>query len=327
MGVRTLVSAKMAFATAATAFMLSAAPQMAQADECIAPSNPGGGWDFTCRTIGRILSELNLVDGNVQITNMPGGVGAVTYAMVDAERSDDASLFVATSTVGVTQIAQGRYPSGIDTMRYLGMLGADVGVIAVAADSEFESLAQLNEAIVADPSSVVTAGSSGAGGWDHIRLLMVAREGGLEDLPALRWVQFDGGTDAVTQMMGGQLDVVSTDLGEIAGFVESGDIRILAALSSDPIPAFPEIPTAISQGIDVTGYNWRGLYTGGDVSDEDYNARVTQLETLYNSDEWQTAAVEFGLVPIWRGGAEFEAYVREQEQVMAEISRDIGVIE
>ncbi|MEJ6393517.1 tripartite tricarboxylate transporter substrate-binding protein [Gymnodinialimonas sp. 2305UL16-5] len=327
MGVRTVISVKAAFATAATVFTLSAAPQMAQAEECIAPSNPGGGWDFTCRTIGRILSELDLVEGNVQITNMPGGVGAVTYAMVGAERSDDASLFVATSTVGITQIAQGRYPSGIDTMRYLAMLGADVGVIAVAADSEYDTLAQLNEAIVADPSSVVTAGSSGAGGWDHIRLLMVAREAGLEDLPALRWVQFDGGTDAVTQMMGGQLDVVSTDLGEIAGFVESGDIRILAALSTDPIPAFPDIPTAISQGIEVTGYNWRGLYTGGDVSDEDYTARVAQLETLYNSDEWQTAAVEFGLVPIWRGGAEFEAYVREQEQIMAEISRDIGVIE
>ncbi len=327
MGVTSFISAKLAAVTTVTMLSLSAAPQMAMADECIAPSNPGGGWDFTCRTIGRILSELDLVDGNVQITNMPGGVGAVTYAMVEAQRSDDPGLIVATSTVGVTQIAQGRYPSGIDTMRYLGMLGADVGVIAVAADSEYETLAQLNEAMVADASSVVTAGSSGAGGWDHIRLLMVAREAGLEDLTALRWVQFDGGTDAVTQMMGGQLDVVSTDLGEIAGFVESGDIRILAALSTDPIPAFPEIPTAISQGIDVTGYNWRGLYTGGNVSDEAYNAWVEKLETLYNSDEWQTAAVEFGLVPIWIGGADFETYVREQEQVMAGISRDIGIIE
>jgi putative tricarboxylic transport membrane protein len=322
-----IVSTKLAIVTAAAVFSLSAVPQIAQANECIAPSNPGGGWDFTCRTIGRILTELDLVDGNVQITNMPGGVGAVTYAMVSAERADDEGLIVATSTVGITQIAQGRYPSGIETMRYIGMLGADVGVIAVAADSEFETLAQLNEAMVADASSVVTAGSSGAGGWDHIRLLMVAREAGLEDLTALRWVQFDGGTDAVTQMMGGQLDVVSTDLGEIAGFVESGDIRILAALSTDPIPAFPDIPTAISQGINVTGYNWRGLYTGGDVSDAAYDAWVERLETLYNSDEWQTAAVAFGLVPIWIGGADFEAYVLEQEQVMAGISRDIGIIE
>jgi putative tricarboxylic transport membrane protein len=313
-------------AALATATLMSfAAP--AQATECIAPSNPGGGWDFTCRTIGRILTELGLVDGNVQVTNMPGGVGAVTYAMVASERPDDPELIVATSTVGITQIAQGRYPAPLDTMRYLAMLGADVGVIAVDDDSPIQSLAELTAAMVADPSSLVTAGSSGAGGWDHIRLLMVADAAGVADLGAVRWVQFDGGTDAVTQMMGGQIDVVSTDLGEIAGFVESGDIRILAALSDAPIPAFPDIPTAISQGIDVTGYNWRGLYTGGAVSDEVYASWVERLETLYNSSEWQEAATASGLVPIWRGGAEFEAFVREQATVMEEISRDIGVIE
>ena len=275
----------------------------------------------------RPSSELDLVDGNVQVTNMPGGVGAVTFAMVATERPADAELIVATSTVGITQIAQGRYPAPLDSMRYLAMLGADVGVIAVDDDSPIQSLEELNEIMVNDPGSIVTAGSSGAGGWDHIRLLMVADEAGLEDLSALRWVQFDGGTDAVTQMMGGQIDVVSTDLGEIAGFVDSGDIRILAALSDDPIPAFPDIPTAVSQGVDVTGYNWRGLYTGGEVSDEAYDKWVSDLETLYNSEAWQTAAVESGLIPIWRGGAEFEEFVREQADVMENISRDIGIIE
>ena len=321
---RVLTTAKLG-AAMAFAVTLTAAP--ATANECIAPSNPGGGWDFTCRTIGRILSDLDLVDGNVQVTNMPGGVGAVTFAMVASERPADEELIVATSTVGITQIAQGRYPAPLDTMRYLAMLGADVGVIAVDDDSPYQSLAELNAAMAEDPTALVTAGSSGAGGWDHIRLLMVAREAGIDDLSAIRWVQFDGGTDAITQMMGGQIDVVSTDLGEIAGFVESGDIRVLAALSDDPIPAFPEIPTAVSQGIDVAGYNWRGLYTGGEVSDEAYASWVDRLETLYDSEAWQTAATESGLVPIWRGGAEFEAFVREQADVMEDISRDIGVIE
>lgn len=320
------------FTTTSAAFGLAMAVGLsagapASAAECIAPSNPGGGWDFTCRTIGRILSELDLVDGNVQVTNMPGGVGAVTYAMVVNERPDDPELIVATSTVGITQIAQGRYPAPVDAVRYLAMLGADVGVIAVDDDSPIQSLEELTEIMANEPGSIVTAGSSGAGGWDHIRLLMVAREGGLETLGDLRWVQFDGGTDAVTQMMGGQIDVVSTDLGEIAGFVDSGDIRILAALSDDPIPAFPDIPTAKSQGIDVTGYNWRGLYTGGDVSDEAYDEWVSNLETLFNSEEWQTAAVESGLIPLWRGGAEFSDFVVEEAQAMEEISRDIGVIE
>ncbi|MFD1379953.1 Bug family tripartite tricarboxylate transporter substrate binding protein [Fodinicurvata halophila] len=176
---------------------------------------------------------------------------------------------------------------------------------------------------------MTTAGSSGAGGWDHIRLLMVAESAGMapEDYKQIRWVQFDGGSPAVTQMLGGQIDLVATDLGEIAGFVESGDIRILAALSDDPIPAFPDAPTAIEQGYEVTGYNWRGFYTGGEVSDEAYDSWVERLSDLYESEEWKEAARSSGLVPVWRGGEEFETYVNEQAEQMNKISREIGVIE
>ena len=44
----------------------------ATAAECIAPANPGGGWDFTCRQIGKILFDIGEVDSRVQVTNMAG---------------------------------------------------------------------------------------------------------------------------------------------------------------------------------------------------------------------------------------------------------------
>lgn len=313
----------------AAMFALSTQAASVAAVECIAPADPGGGWDFTCRTVGRLLSEQGIVEGNVQVTNMPGGVGAVAYANVAADRAADEDLLVATSTVGITQIAQGKYPGDTDMMRWVGMLGADVGVLTVSAESPYQALDDLLTALKEDPTSVVAAGSSGAGGWDHIRLLLLAREAGIteEQLPQIRWVQFDGGSPAVTQMLGGQVDLVSTDLGEIAGFVESGDIRILAALSDEPIPAFPDAPTAASLGYDVTGYNWRGFYVGGDVSDEAYQRWVSDLETLYNTEAWKDAATSSGLIPIWRGGEEFEAYVEEQAAEMKEISRNIGVLQ
>ncbi|MEO3385364.1 tripartite tricarboxylate transporter substrate-binding protein [Mesorhizobium sp. CAU 1741] len=313
----------------AGAFALSLSVVAAAAEECIAPADPGGGWDFTCRTVGKLLYDLDLVENPVQVTNMPGGVGAVAWANVASRRNDDGSLMVATSTVGITQIAQGQYPAGTDAMRWVAMLGTDVGVIVVPKDSEFETLEDLTAAMNEDPTSVTAAGSSGAGGWDHIRLLMLAEAAGLsgEEYKAIRWVQFDGGSPAVTQMLGGQVDIVTTDLGEIAGFVESGDIRILAALSDERIPAFPDAPTAAEQGLDVTGYNWRGFYTGGEVSDEDYDRWVATLQKLYETDEWKAAAEGSGLVTVWRGGEEFEAYVLEQASQMEEISREIGVIE
>ena len=312
-------------AAALVATFLFAAPSIAA--ECIAPADPGGGWDFTCREVGRLLTAEGLVEGNIQVTNMPGGVGAVAYANVAGKRADDPDLLVATSTVGITQIAQGKYPAGTDAMRWIAMLGADVGVIAVAKDSPYQSLGDLLNALKADPASVVTSGSSGVGGWDHIRLLMLAKAAGVEDLKGIRWVQFDGGSPAVTQMMGGQVGVVSTDLGEIMGFVESGDIRLLAVLADEKLEVLPEVPTAREQGFDVTGYNWRGFYTGGKVDDAAYQAWVDRLGKLYETAAWQESAKSKGLTPIWRGGDEFTSYVAEQEKVMADISREIGVLQ
>jgi putative tricarboxylic transport membrane protein len=298
--------------------------------ECIAPANPGGGWDFTCRQVGRLLGEQQHVPGTVQVTNMAGGVGAAAYSHVMSRRADDPNVVIATSTVGVTQIAQNRYPADIDAMRWLAMLGADVGVILVKPDSPHQSLQALLDAVKADPEAVVFGGSSGAGGWDHLRLLLLAQAAGVPsaDLGKIRWVQYEGGTDAVTQMLGGFIDVVSTDLGEIAGFVEAGQIEALTVMSDDPVPGkFESIPTAKSLGYDVTGYNWRGFYVGGEVPDEAYDFWVDTLQKVYESEAWQKVAVESGLTPIWRGGGEFQSFVEEETAAMRQISKDIGVIQ
>ena len=297
--------------------------------ECIAPANPGGGWDFTCRTVGRLLSEEGLVPGQVQTTNMPGASGAVAYANVAADRADDPNLIVATSTVGITNIAQGRYPAGVEEMRWLAMLGADTAVVMVNTDSEYQDLQGLLDAVTGDTSLLVAGGSSPIGGWDHIRMLMLAQEAGLsaEDLGGIRWVEYSGGGDAVTQLMGGHLDIVVTDIGEIGGFIESGDVKALAVMSDERLEAFPDIPTAAEQGIDAEGYNWRGFYMGGDVSDEAYQGWVQIMQDLYETDAWKEAATANGLTPIWRGGEEMEQFARESEASARAISQAIGIIE
>ncbi|MBM3606758.1 MAG: tripartite tricarboxylate transporter substrate binding protein, partial [Alphaproteobacteria bacterium] len=48
--------------------------------ECLAPSAPGGGWDFICRTTAQYLREMGLIDGTMQVTNMTGAGGGVAYA-------------------------------------------------------------------------------------------------------------------------------------------------------------------------------------------------------------------------------------------------------
>lgn len=314
------------------AVALVATPVMAfepQNVECIAPANPGGGWDFTCRTVGRLLDQIDLIDGSVTTTNVTGAVGAVAYANVASKRNNDPNLIVATSTVGITQIAQGRYPAGVEAMRWLAMLGADVGTLMVSKDSEHDSMQSVLDAVKADPGSVVVGGSSAIGGWDHLRFLMLAQEAGVPEdrLREIRWVEFSGGADAVTQLIGGHIGAVLTDVGEIGGFIRSGDVKALAVMSDERLEAYPDVPTAAEQGIDAEGYNWRGFYMGGNVEDEAYQAWIGIMQKLFDSQEWKDEAVASGLTPIWRGGEEFEAFVRESEERARSISKAIGVIE
>ncbi|MEZ5826836.1 MAG: tripartite tricarboxylate transporter substrate binding protein, partial [Geminicoccaceae bacterium] len=127
--------------------------------ECIAPANPGGGWDFTCRQIGKLLSDLEVVPGTVQVTNMAGGGGGVAYSHVVTKRNEDPNLIVAASTATATRLAQNQF-AGLtaDQVRFVGALGADYGVIVVAKDSPHQDLRSLVDAVKADPTSIAFAG-------------------------------------------------------------------------------------------------------------------------------------------------------------------------
>ena len=331
-----MISSNRAAALLGAALAVVLAPQAAPAQgftpqnpECIAPADPGGGWDFTCRTVGKLLTDEGILDDQVQVVNMAGGVGAVAFANVTGKRNDDTDLFVATSTVGITQIAQGLYPADETAVRWLAMLGADVGAVLVGPDSEHGDLESLLGAMAEDPTSIVAGGSSSIGGWDHLRLLLLARAAGVsdEDLQKIRWVQYSGGSEAVTQLLGGFIDVVLTDIGEIAGFIESGDATPLAVMADERLDAFGDIPTAIEAGYEETGYNWRGFYLPGEVSDEAYDFWLQSMQTLYDTEAWQEEATAKGLTPIFRGGEEFEAFVKQSKDDMEQISRAIGVIE
>ncbi|HHI71592.1 MAG TPA: tripartite tricarboxylate transporter substrate binding protein, partial [Rhodobacteraceae bacterium] len=130
------------FKRLATGIALSAGlTTSALAAECIAPANPGGGWDFTCRTIGKIMYDIGAVDSPIQVTNMAGGGGGLAYATVVNERNEDEDLIVAASSATATRLAQNAYGGmKADQVRFLGAIGVDPGVIAVAKDSPFNTL-------------------------------------------------------------------------------------------------------------------------------------------------------------------------------------------
>ncbi len=300
----------------------------AMAAECIAPANPGGGWDFTCRSIGKIMFDIGAVDAPIQVTNMAGGGGGLAFSHVVNERNDDADLIVAASSATATRLAQNAYGGATsDQVRFLGAIGADPGVIVVANDSPHQSLTDLIDAIKADPSSVTFAGGSAAGGFDHLKVLMALGRAGFDDVRAVKYIGVDGGADAITQTIGGFTQAMTGDISEVVGFLKSGDVRVLASFTEERIPGFEDIPTAKEQGIDVVAVNWRGLYVPKGISDDDYQKWSDALAQVGASDAWAEQMAANGLAPFNRVGDDFQAYVDGVIGEIQTLSREIGVIQ
>ena len=300
----------------------------AMAAECIAPANPGGGWDFTCRTIGKIMHDIGVVDKPIQVTNMAGGGGGLAYSHVVNERSEDEELIVAASSATATRLAQNAYAGmTADQVRFLGAIGADPGIIAVAADSPYQSLNDLLNAVIADPTSVTFAGGSAAGGFDHLKVLMALGRAGFNDVRAVKYIGVDGGGDAITQTIGGHTQAMTGDMSEVVGFLAAGDIRVVAVFTEERVPGFEEIPTAKEQGIDIVSVNWRGLYVPKGISEEAYRKWSDALAAVGASEEWAEAMVANGLAPFTRVGDDFQDYVNGVIMEIEQLSRDIGVIQ
>ncbi|MDP5344518.1 MAG: tripartite tricarboxylate transporter substrate-binding protein [Paracoccaceae bacterium] len=296
--------------------------------ECIAPANPGGGWDFTCRQIANILYEIKAIDAPMQVTNMAGAGGGVAFANVATERTDDADLIVAASSATTTRLAQNAFAGmTADMVRFVGAIGADPGVIVVAKDSPFKNLSEMVEAIKANPGSVAFAGGSAVGGFDHMKPLQVMKAAGFNDITKIKYIGVDGGADAITQTVGGFTQAMTGDMSEIVGFLKSGDVRALAVLTEERVPGFEDIPTAREQGFDVVAVNWRGLYVPKNITDDQFNTWADRLAKVAASAEWQKAMTDNGLAPFTKVGGDFQGWVDGVVASTVELSKEIGVIQ
>lgn len=306
-----------------------AAPAFSQSQidnpECVAPANPGGGFDLTCR-VAQTGLEPHL-DSPVQVTFMPGGIGAVAYNLFNTTRTDDGSAIVAFSTGSLLNIVTGKYGEFTEKdVRWVATAGADFGAVVVRADSEYENLPQLMEDFTADPSSVVVGAGGSVGSQDWMKGALLLREAGAAPMD-MRYVAFDGGGDAIAALLGGSIAVYTGDVGEMVPHIESGQMRILAVMSPERLEApFDEIPTAMEQGVNVEWTILRGFYTGGEVSDEAYNAWVDAFKAAFETEEFAQVQKDRGLLPLNLAGEELQQSIEERVENLRVIATEAGLI-
>lgn len=310
---------------ALTASMAQAGPL--DKTECIAPAKPGGGFDLTCKLLQSGLMNGKYISDPMRVTYMPGGIGAVAYNAIVAQRPAEENTVVAFSGGSLLNLAQGKFGRyNVNDVRWLAAVGADYGAIMVADSSPYKSLKDLVAAIKADPAKIVFGAGGTVGSQDWMKAALTAKAAGL-DPKKMRFVAFEGGGEASTALQGGHVQVYSGDASEAEEQIKAGaKMRVLAVMSDKRLEgSLANVPTAKEQGLDVEWPIIRGFYVGPKVSDADYKVWVDTFDKMMATPEFAKLQRERGLFPFALTGDKLDAYVKQRVAEYGKQAAEFGL--
>jgi tripartite-type tricarboxylate transporter receptor subunit TctC len=206
----------------------------------------GGGTDLTFRTVGKYIEKQFGVP--VVIVNKPGAGGAVAWTELSQANKDGHII----GSVNLPAIS-GAYATGAlpvdprEVFTFLSNVVFDPTAIAVKADSKFTSLGDLVDYLKANDAGVSYA-ATGSVSTDGLTALALQSSAGVR----MRLVNFAGGNEAVTAVLGGHVDSVGLTLSEAMPFLKDGSIRLLAIGGSERNAEAPDVPTFAEQGYPLT---------------------------------------------------------------------------
>lgn len=219
-------------------------------------------------------------------------------------------------------IISNKSPVDLSAVTPIARLTGEYLTIVVPAASPLKSMADLVEALKKDVGSVSWAGGS-AGGSDHILAGLVAKAAGVDPIK-ISYVAFAGGGEAMAALLGNQVTCGVSGWGEFSEQVAAGNLRVLG-LSAPERVAGIDAPTIKEQGLDVELLNWRAVFGGPDLSEEQ-KANLINLVTKMDAEEkWQSELKTRSWTRLFLAGDEFGKYLEEDTQRIAGILKDLGL--
>jgi len=226
----------------------------------VVPFPPGGLTDVMARLVGQQLGEHWKV--NVVIDNRPGSGGQIGADAVAKSPGDGTTLLAITLThaANVSLFPKAPYSLTKD-LRPVALMAASPMLIVVPATSRIQSFQDL---LAAARSGKLNAGSSGNGTPPHLTLAL------FNDLAKteIQHVPYKGGAPSITDLIGGQLDVIFSNFPESIAHVKSGKLRALAIANAARHPAVPDVPTTTEAGMPaLLVENWTAMMVPSSTPD------------------------------------------------------------
>ena len=309
-------------AAAAPLFAQSWAPQ--KNVEIVVGSVPGGSNDKTARAIEKIVAGKKLVPGTLTVVNKPGGGGNLQLSYMTQHAGDPHYLMVANPTL-LSAFITGNSPLGVADFTPIASMVNDYVVYAVNAESSIKTGKDLIERLKASPRSVSIGFSTGLGTHNHVAAALLMKTVG-GDPKALKVVAFKGAAEAITTLMGGHIDLVTTAAGNVAAHVASGKLRVLAVAAPQRMTGdMAAVPTWKEQGVDLVWGNWRAIMGPRGLTPAQIATWEAVLRKVVESPEWKEDLAKNYWSDDFSTGAQLKKDLAQDEAAMRLVLVELGL--
>jgi tripartite-type tricarboxylate transporter receptor subunit TctC len=286
----------------------------------VVPFPPGGGTDVVARTLGQEMAHNLGVP--IMIENKPGAGTIIGTQAVAASEGDGYTLLMGTFANAVNPSLKATLP--YDPHRDfapVALVARSFNVVVVNPKSSITSIADLIAAAKAEPDKL-SYGTFGIGTSAHLAGEL------FKDLAKvnLAAIHYKGAAQALTDLIGGQIQVMFTTVASAAPLIASGQLRAIAVTSAERSPAFAQLPTVAEAG--VAGYaaeSWYGLFAPARTPPEVIDRLNQSAAMAVRSEAFQRLGVNEGLVMVAQPPAELDRYFRAEEARWHKLIQDAGI--
>jgi tripartite-type tricarboxylate transporter receptor subunit TctC len=275
----------------------------------IVPYGAGGGTDITARLLAKDLEAV--VGKPITVINIGGGGGWKGWGTLAQAKPDGYTigyLNVPAIYAGYLDKKLGRKET-LESFTPIMNHVIDYNVLTVRPDSPFKNLKDLVEATKKAPNTV-SISAHGVGGDEHLAIIAFERASGAK----FRIVQNKSTPESKTQVLGGHVQVLASNVSEIATEVKDGQLRVLGVMSAEKSSFLPGAQTFKEQGFNLEASNSRGIATPAGLPKDVEAKLVGWLEKVISSKEHQQKATGLFLQPQVIRAADYKKFLKNNEQ-------------
>ncbi|KXG44586.1 tripartite tricarboxylate transporter substrate binding protein [Tepidibacillus infernus] len=272
----------------------------------VIPFSAGSGADIFARKLAK-LAEAELGQ-KIVAENKPGGSGSIALAYVLSQPADGYTIATHSRTFSFL-LGGGEAPFELKDFDAVVRINGESSALMVNTEGQFKSLEDFVNYAKENPGKL-KVGGPGTGSFHHMVAMLLMEKAGIE----FTWIPYDGGKEAVLDLLGKNVDAVIATASNAKAQIDSGNIAVLANSVSETVSG---IPTFKEKGYDIEEILWRGVFVKAGTPDERVKALEEAFSKAIQTQEWADYQKEFEQEDAFMSSSDFNPYlVNEVEKTM-----------